>query len=306
VKRVLEALGAATVVASVLPLLATTLWIFELFTHFRVQLVATLALLALVFALRRAWRWCAALAFGLAVNVAPLVPYLRPGTTPAAAATLNVLSVNVQADNDEYAGLVDGIAQTRPDVVLVVEFTERWSERLASLDTEYPHQFLLPKEDKFGIALFSRYPLEAAEELEVGPTSTIDARVATPRGTVRLIGVHLRPPISARRARERNAQLAALVPHVAAAPEPLIVLGDFNMSPYSPYFASWLEQTGLRDARLGSGPDFTWPTFFPPLGVPIDHCIVSQGLAVAEYRRLPAFGSDHYPVLVRLVQEQVK
>jgi endonuclease/exonuclease/phosphatase family metal-dependent hydrolase len=61
--------------------------------------------------------------------------------------------------------------------------------------------------------------------------------------------------------------------------------------------------TGLRDPRAEFGLGFTWPTFFPLLGIPIDHCLVSADLGVAQYRRLADFGSDHYPVLARLVQD---
>jgi endonuclease/exonuclease/phosphatase (EEP) superfamily protein YafD len=306
VKRLLAGFGVAAVAGSVLPLAAKVWWVFELFTHFRVQLLAGLALLALLFAAQRAWTWCGVLALCMAVNVPPLVPYLRPAPAGATQpATLTVLGVNVEADNDKHAELLASIAQSNPDVVLVVEFTERWGEHLAALAEVYPHQFRRPRFDPFGIALFSRHPFESVEELKLGPTSAIDARLRTPRGTTRVIGVHLLPPISADWAMQRNSQLDALADHAAAAAatEPLIVLGDFNISPYSPYFQDWLGQAHLTDAGRGLGPRFTWPSFLPLLGIPIDHCIVSNGLRVAEYRRLAAFGSDHYPVLARLIQE---
>jgi endonuclease/exonuclease/phosphatase (EEP) superfamily protein YafD len=303
-KRLLAAAGAVTIVAALLPLAARLAWVFDLFTHFRVQLLAALVVLGIVFAIRRAYRWCAALAIGAAVNIAPLVPYL-PLTDAGAtgAPTLSVLAVNVRASNSEHAGLLASIAQTDPDVVLVVEFTERWGEHLASLAAEYPYEIRRPEPNPFGIALFSRYPLEPASELTLARTVAIDARVAAPRGSVRVVGVHLTPPMSRAWAHERNTQLTALAAHIAGIDEPLAVLGDFNISPYSPYFTEWVTATGLHDARLGRLPGFTWPTFFPLLGIPIDHCLVSDGLTVAQYERLPAFGSDHYPVLARLVQE---
>jgi endonuclease/exonuclease/phosphatase (EEP) superfamily protein YafD len=303
-KRLLAAAGAVAIVAALLPLAARLSWFFELFTHFRVQLVVGLIVFIVVFAVRRAYRWCAGLAVCAAINVAPLVPYLPlTDMSLAAAPTLSFLEVNVHANNSEHAGLLESIAQTDPDVVLVVEFTDRWGEHLASLTEEYPYEIRHARHDAFGIALFSRYPLARASELTLETTVAIDARIATPRGNVRIIGVHLRPPMSRAWAQERNAQLTALAAHIASIDEPLAVLGDFNISPYSPYFTEWLAATKLRDAREGLRLDFTWPTFFPLLGIPIDYCVVSDGLTVAQYMRVPAFGSDHYPVLVRLVQE---
>ena len=303
-KRLLGAAGTIAVAASLLPLAARAAWIFELVTHFRLQIVAALAALLLVFLARRAYAWCLVLLACAALNMPPLVAYLRPAVAHAAgSATVSFLAVNVAARNDEYAGLLETIARANADVVVLVEFTRRWSERIAVLSKDYPHQARFPRDDAFGIALLSRYPFETADEVALGPSSAIDARLQTPRGIVRVIGVHLYPPVSAARARLRNGQLEALAELLAPLPDPLVVLGDFNVSPYSPYLAAWLARTGLRDARRGFGLDFTWPAHFPPLGVPIDHILVSASLGVAEHRRLPAFGSDHYPVLARLVQD---
>jgi endonuclease/exonuclease/phosphatase (EEP) superfamily protein YafD len=303
VKRLLAVVGSIAIAASLVPLAARLSWVFELFTHFRVQLVVGLIVLGLVFGVRRAYVWCGALAACAAVNAAPLMPYLGPGDPDGRAPTLTVLVANVRAVNTEHAGLLASIAAENPDVVLIVEFTPAWDERLTPLAARYPHRFTMARRDAFGIALYSRHPLEEAHDAALGATATIDARVLAPRGTVRLIGVHLRPPMSPRSARERDTELTALAQHVANIAEPRVVLGDFNMTPYSPYFADFLEITGLRDPRAQFGLGFTWPTFFPVLGIPIDHCLVSPDLGVAQYRRLPGFGSDHYPVVAQLVQD---
>jgi endonuclease/exonuclease/phosphatase family metal-dependent hydrolase len=162
---------------------------------------------------------------------------------------------------------------------------------------------LLPDAGAFGIALLSRLPLRDVRPFWLESTHAIDARIATPDGALRLIGVHLRPPTTAAGAAERSRQLDALAGIVEEAGEPLAIAGDFNLTPYSPYFTRWLRETRLRDTRTGSGLGFTWPTFLPVVGIPIDHCIVSPEVAVAAFRRLPAFGSDHYPIVVELIME---
>ena len=63
----------------------------------------------------------------------------------------------------------------------------------------------------------------------------------------------------------------------------------------------WLAATGLKDARRGFGLDPSWPTFLPLLGIPIDHVAVSDEFLVTDHRKLPAFGSDHFPVIAELV-----
>lgn len=81
---------------------------------------------------------------------------------------------------------------------------------------------------------------------------------------------------------------------------PLLLCGDFNLSPYSPYFRRFAARSGLRDTRAGHGFGISWPQQMPLLGIPIDHCFVHGPLAAEAVVRMDPTGSDHYPVLVRL------
>ena len=114
----------------------------------------------------------------------------------------------------------------------------------------------------------------------------------------RPIRMHLLPPVNALWAAERNGQLlriAELVHDSEAAP---VVCGDFNMTPYSPYFRRLLASTGLQDARRRHGPGWTWPAGFAPLAVAIDHCLSGEETNVNGIEVLGDIGSDHYPLLI--------
>jgi endonuclease/exonuclease/phosphatase (EEP) superfamily protein YafD len=298
VDRFLRVAAAGVVAATLLSYAARIWWGFELMTHFKLQLFAAALVLAASLQLRRRRGFALALAAAAAVNGAPLARTIGFAASSAASAgTLSVLSVNVRWTNATYSALLDIVAKQNPDAVLVVEFTPAWSRGLASLDERYPYRLLAPRLDPYGVGLWSRYPLTASA-LDLETTSAVDARLETPRGPLRLIGVHLRAPTTRARAVERNRQYKDLSRLVGASGEPLLVAGDFNTTPYSPYFADWLSATGLLDVR--GGLDITWPTYLPLLGIPIDHCIVNKKVKGAEFRRLPAFGSDHYPILCRL------
>lgn len=78
--------------------------------------------------------------------------------------------------------------------------------------------------------------------------------------------------------------------------ESQVIIGDFNTTTYSPTFSEWLAKNELRSALPAGGMGISWPTFLPLLGIFIDHCLVSDDVIINEYRRGPAFGSDHYPV----------
>ena len=81
--------------------------------------------------------------------------------------------------------------------------------------------------------------------------------------------------------------------------EEALVIGDFNITPWSKPFREMLKGDGLgqgklRDTREGRGFFATWPSGLGWLGIPIDHALVTQGIEV--HRRgagLPLRESDH-------------
>ena len=300
--------AAGVLVASVLPFGARQWWVLDVASHFRVQYVAAAAILIVALAVRRQWLWCAALAVSLAISARPLLPYL-PFGAPAVAATttsgppVKVLTVNLLFSNHSTARLLETVREESPDIVVFVEFTPGWSSLVEPLRASYPHRLELPIERSAGIALFSRLPLDTANVLPLGRSPAIEAQVRTPAGMFTLIGVHLRSPTSGWRAGQRNWQYERLEQRLDEIEGPVLVTGDFNTTPYSPFLSEWLERTGLVDTRRGRGLAWSWPTFLPIVGIPIDHCVVSEDFRVISARRLPAFGSDHYPILTELALE---
>ena len=100
-----------------------------------------------------------------------------------------------------------------------------------------------------------------------------------------------------RNAALRNAELAALAQLAQAQRGPLLVGGDLNVTPWSGHFRRVLDDSGLEDCARGRGWLPTWPAFFPPLGIRIDHCLASAHWRVLDVRTGPSLGSDHYAVV---------
>jgi endonuclease/exonuclease/phosphatase (EEP) superfamily protein YafD len=237
------------------------------------------------------------------VSAAAVAPYLPLGAEALAASgaqRLKVLTVNVSYQQFSTRRLLEIIRDADPDVIVAQELTPYADGVLAPLDATFAYSYKMPAEGPYGIALWSRLPLDYAGPFALGRQPSIEARVRAPGGTFTVLGVHLNAPTTPRRAAARNEELRALAQRSAAVAGPLVVAGDFNVTPYSPYFADWLAASGLTDTRRNRTLSTSWPTALPILGIPIDHVAVSPQFAILAHHRLADFGSDHRGLLAEL------
>lgn len=82
----------------------------------------------------------------------------------------------------------------------------------------------------------------------------------------------------------------------------MIVLGDLNLTPWSPLFSDLEASTELTRAGRGYGLTPTWyakvGTF--AMGLVLDHCLISDELQCVSHRVGADTGSDHRAVIVGL------
>jgi len=302
-KRSLQWLLAGLVLATACALLAPLGWPFELFAHFRAQyLVAALVLAALL-----AWRRAAApalLALALAGWHAWPAARALSAAAPAIACTgpaFSVATANVRYSNPDRERYLDWLDARPADVVVVQEVTAAWARELATL-RGYPYQHVLTREDPYGIAILSRWPLEEVTRVDLAGDGlpSLAAVVTVDGRRVQLYGLHTHWPVTPSLARARDTALSAAATLARASPLPVVLLGDLNLTPYSPPFDRLLGDGRLRDVLHGPGWRPTWRAGFWPLALRIDHVLVSPGLCVDDAIIGPDLGSDHRPVLARL------
>ncbi len=301
--RLITPAYGSVALATLAAMAADRFWLFELLSHFRVQYVAVMLVLLAIFATTSRWVLAATLLPLLALNILPVLPYLaseQPAAGPVGSLTL--ASINLWSRNDDSEAVLALLAAERPDVVVLQELTPDWASATAGLAADYPYRVLRARPDNFGLALLSRYPIVHQRVIELAGEAEPAILATLQLGTEQLdvLGVHPVTPKSAELARRRNRQLAAIGELAAASSRPLAVLGDFNATPWSPHFRRLLEETQLRSAARGRGLDFTWPTFMPLLGIPIDHCLVSDQVKVVKHWHGPFIGSDHYPLFTEI------
>ncbi|MCC7397031.1 MAG: endonuclease/exonuclease/phosphatase family protein [Planctomycetes bacterium] len=283
------------------PWLARTHWVGDLLANLVAQALCGLLLALLLLAAVRRLR-AAALAAAFAAVAASHVLPTWWCATPAATTSppaLRLLTLNLLRENDDYAAALAAIHDAAPDVIFCSEVTPAWLTQLeAALAGGYPHRVHRADPGWFGVALYSRLPLEAATVLPLAFewAPAIRATVRAPGGPVGVLGVHTPRPGNARRNHERDLALAAIPAALSPLPRHHVVLGDFNASPWTPAMVDLLAATGLR--RISASPlGTTWPAKLPaPLRIAIDHVLASANLFATTITIGQGFGSDHLPL----------
>ena len=292
---------------------ARELWLFDLATHFRVQ-YAALGLVGFILLLAaRAPAWALLALSVAAYNAMCAAPVLvtHPFSLPRVAGEpatgdpvrLRIASINVLYSNDEYSRVTDFVRRERPDAVAMMEVNGDWRRALTGLEKDYPNHYQTIGLGGRGVTLWSRLPMKDVSVLPIGVRQepAIQATLQVQGREVRVFAVHTTWPMAPASAGRRNQQLALLAEQARAVTLPLVVVGDMNITPFSPYFQQLLADGGLRSGAEGFGWQPSWPTFMPPAGIQIDHALVNSRLAVEHFSRGSATGSDHLPVVADLV-----
>ena len=275
----------------------------ELFSHFRFQYLVSSLLLLMIFAIRQRIFFCSVLVGLTILNATFVLPWYVGRDQPEAnGVTFKLLHANVYRDNGETASLLAQIDAEDPDLIILQELSSIWLTTLQGLSEEYPYSVAEAQEGAFGIGLFSKFPLDDARIVRAPPLDLPEIRAVVRLGEQRLnlVSAHPMPPVSRAGTAARNAQLAELGDKLALTSRPTVFIGDLNISMWAPTYRSFESASGLRNCRKGFGIVSTFPVFFPPAGIPIDHCLVSEGISVLEFRAGSKIGSDHLPIVVVL------
>jgi len=146
------------------------------------------------------------------------------------------------------------------------------------------------------LTLLSRQPVKQSRKLlpdQAAGRGLMVADLAGNWGGTRIVITHPLIPVTSSWTQARNT-LLDIAGDTAQQADRFILMGDFNTTPWS---ATFRDLPGKRagDPRFSA----TWPTFFPMMGITIDHILASENLELVEFKVLESVGSDHYPLMAR-------
>ncbi|MEL6581303.1 MAG: endonuclease/exonuclease/phosphatase family protein [Cyanobacteria bacterium J06621_12] len=258
--------------------------------------------------------WIVVSLVGVLLNLAVILPWYfnRPVITDQVNyEPLKVFSYNVLWSNEskqDYQRAIALVEQEQPDIAIFQESVPHWHEQLVALKSTYPYHV---RAAKLEIEVYSKIPLlEPQIELYGTYRGLVIVDLKLGNRLIKFIATHAYPQLFFGHAgwEIRNEHLqVGIGEYVGSLEQPAIVMGDLNVSLWSPFYHSMIETSGLRNTRQGLG---VLPTHsivapqFAALSAPIDHCLVTPEIQVQDFKLGKAIGSDHRPIIADLLIPQ--
>ena len=291
----------------------------DLFNHLQIMLISGLVavlLLSLLIFIGSAWQplVLAVTALGLVASAIAVVPETiaafqsRAPLPTDGRPVLKLFSNNIFGLNYDMQRVARVVAAEDPDIIALQEY---FPDQRGALDPllrpKYPYSAYCVGGKRANLAIYSKLPFVQTEDGDCSTdsantkrTAHILARFTLPDGSsFSVLTSHLEWPIPPYRLAE---QLPVLLPAIKGAPDPLIVVGDFNSAPWSHFQQQFAADAGLTRQTHGT-PTFPmrfwikgWRDTVPFL--PLDQVMSRGAVAIHDIHTAAADGSDHLPMVV--------
>ncbi|MBZ0185270.1 MAG: endonuclease/exonuclease/phosphatase family protein [Candidatus Obscuribacterales bacterium] len=255
------------------------------------------------------WRPLAAVSMIFAlINLALIAPVFQnqeqKGDKDAAIFSFKLLQMESGDRAFPVDDLVDLVASENPDIFTVCGIN--WDEMTAFNGkpniNSYPIRLLKPRQDGYGLGLYSKFPTTNMFVKEFGPDKipVMFAAAKFEYGWVRILTFRAPQVSKAEEMKRRNQFLSELPKEMSTLKGPLLVCANLNSSPYTGAYQTFLSTSRLTDTRVGFGMQ---PNFY--IGeadlyfnrVPNDYALANSYVGTASRWIAADFNSQHLPIV---------
>ena len=307
-------------VSTIIGFLGEFFWLFDLASHFRLQF-ASLGLLLLLSTFIKLKT--SLVLYSLLVIILNALPLWSTIENRNNVHVINkaphsvIVSFNLDRKNKNYDSVITYLSEINADIIFLTEITQEWRPRLRKLQESFPYHFEVPEwvpskgqisnlwlrkgDPAMSVALFSKLPWTFIEGISLGVNEralAIRSQFHRNGNWFNLIAVQLLMPLPAFEAELQEIELNGLTRFSNELTGPLLVIGDFNLTPYSARFKKLIEDTGLQ--RSFGGINSTFPALFGFFGLPLDHTLFKGDIKL-NVNTGPYLGSDHRPIISTLI-----
>lgn len=317
-KNFLRAFGILAIALTIFPFIRIDDWwvrVFD-FPHLQLTLLTLMALLVyfLTFDLKNITDYtfvivllCCFLFQGYKIfPYTAFAGYEVQNTSKSASNLIKIYTANVLQDNKDYNALLTDIEKYKADILLFTETDAQWLEALSKkLDNDYQYKIEAPRDNTYGMTLFSRYELYKSEikYLVEDTIPSMHTKLILPsKDTIQLYSIHPAPPAPQHNPSsvDRDAEMMKITKLTRNSRYPVIVLGDFNDVAWSETTALFQKISGLLDLRKGRGLFNTYNAKNWIMRWPLDHVFTAAEFRVKQVDLGANIGSDHFPFFTEL------
>lgn len=239
--------------------------------------------------------------------------YLPSGKLPENDVSLKVAQLNLSYENPRVEEIFSELIDADHDILVIQEISDGMANKVGKLIPAYPFAIGSNSPDGYssGQVLLSRWPIIDRKVHDLGYVEgkIIEASIAVAGvdEPIDVLVLHPGAPRNAALWQLRNSTLEFLGRKIASsAGQHQIVVGDLNVTPWSPLYNRLLRESGLRNSGDGHGYIPSWSLVSRYAlsrllsSAYIDHCLVSDAFVTRDKQYRYVKGSDHVLVVTSL------
>ena len=310
--------GAIVIISTLIPVLKKEFWWIRIFDFPRIQIASIGFIILSTFLFVMDYDQWVDLAFSalliatIVVHSLKFFPYTKlhkhqviDCDQPDQHFSFSLIVMNVLMSNRNSGKALEILAKRQPDIIVALETDQWWKNAMSELEKIYPYHVLIPKDNTYGMFIYSKLKIEKYKIRYMldEDVPSIHARLKLPQNkTLYFFAVHPKPPAPghSEKSTDRDAELIMVGKRTRRIKSPVIVAGDLNDVAWSYTTNLFQKFSQLLDPRIGRGLFNTFNAQKSLMRWPLDHIFHSDHFQVCEIQRLEKFGSDHFPILVKL------
>lgn len=204
-------------------------------------------------------------------------------------ASLKVAHINLSNIENDFAEIKTVLLQEAIDIVSFQEYTPDWIEELESLSTNFPYTYDEVRIDPYGMAVLSRKKLVHADTISCSGIPSICMEIENENKHFHIVSTYLAPALDNNSLEVAGRQLDRLTSEVKESKHPVIALGEYNMTYWSPEIRKFRSETQLQNSRRDVSQG--------NLRVPYDHIFYSEGLECVEFKEIKDKSDKHVGIM---------
>lgn len=263
---------------------------------FAYQVMIGMVFLVVWFAMRRRYRYMfVVLASVMLVNTL-FTDVITGNQNDPAAQGLKVAHFNVLKYTSDHGPTMQRAIETKADIISFQEVDFEWADTLLKyLPEQYPHYKIVPYDGSYGLAIFSKHPLEHVEVMYVDEVPNLVGKVLVDEQAINFVASHTKAPLRPFNYHHRNNHIAAISHYLKRIEGPLLVIGDFNTVPWDDNILQFKSDSNLFDSRKDLAA--TYPNKIGIARIPIDYIFHSQEVECLSFSTVVGTSSDHLGIV---------